>query len=200
MEIREFKEGAKQAAAYLAAQGIEVPHAQLLEALSRAFGHRNWSTLRASTNLDATKSEPPLRWQPGTAPMSQALFAHSAGTQCPLCGSREVESQSLQADGADAWDETTCSDCGASWNCSYRLVGYFDLAPGAASTTETHDVKELREEVVEALVDDVRDRAAQYGFSYSGPRQAERLARESADVLDLDATDAEVQEAVSRLA
>lgn len=198
MEIREFKEGTKQAAAYLAAAGIEVPHTQLLEALSRAFGHRNWSTMRA-TAADTAAAEKRGVWAPGAEPMPQDLFAQEGGARCPVCGSHSVESLSLEADGPDAWDESTCSDCGSSWNCSYRLTGYFDLDLGEGIEASSQ-VDATREHVVETLVDDVRARAAKYGFSYSGQRQAERLARESADVLDLDATDAEVLEAASRLA
>jgi len=47
MQTRQFKENVKGAAAYLQQQGFDVPHTQLLEAISRGFGERNWSTMRA---------------------------------------------------------------------------------------------------------------------------------------------------------
>jgi hypothetical protein len=47
METRQFKENVKGAASYLQQQGFDVPHTQLLEAISRSFGERNWSTMRA---------------------------------------------------------------------------------------------------------------------------------------------------------
>jgi len=47
MDTREFKEKVKAAATYLATNGVDVPHTRLLEAISRAFGERNWSTMRA---------------------------------------------------------------------------------------------------------------------------------------------------------
>lgn len=47
MQTRQFKENVKGAAVYLQQQGFDVPHTQLLEAISRGFGERNWSTMRA---------------------------------------------------------------------------------------------------------------------------------------------------------
>ncbi len=59
----------------------------------------------------------------------------------------------------------------------------------------------LREALIEDIVDDVRQRARDYGFSIAGGRQAERLARESAEVLGLDdMTEDELFEAACRLA
>ena len=58
----------------------------------------------------------------------------------------------------------------------------------------------VRNGVVEQLVEDVRERAREYGFSFSGVRRAQRLARESAEVLNLDATEHEIFEAACRLA
>jgi hypothetical protein len=46
MELREFKDDIKTVAEYLARAGHEVPHTLVLEAFSRGFGERNWSTMR----------------------------------------------------------------------------------------------------------------------------------------------------------
>jgi hypothetical protein len=47
MDTRDFKNSAKTASKHLAEKGFNVPHTLLLEALSVAFGERNWSTLQA---------------------------------------------------------------------------------------------------------------------------------------------------------
>lgn len=57
-----------------------------------------------------------------------------------------------------------------------------------------------REDVIAAIVEDVRARAADYGFSYHGTRRAERLVNESVAVLQLNATDEEISEAIAQLA
>lgn len=58
---------------------------------------------------------------------------------------------------------------------------------------------QIREDVVEDVVADVRDRARVYGFSYSGRHAAMRLVQESAEVLDLDITPQELEQAIERL-
>lgn len=64
MQTRQFKENVKGAATYLQQQGFDVPHTQLLEAISRGFGERNWSTMRAL--LEA--NEPPAATAEAEAP------------------------------------------------------------------------------------------------------------------------------------
>ncbi len=142
MDIRDFKNDAKRAADYLAEQGIEVPHTRLLEALSRAFGARNWSTLREQlrtlpAQADAPKpdtAEAARAWNPSQGLMPAALFVQYGGSRCPVCGSDDVEGDTVQADGANAWDESRCNHCGSSWNTGYTVNCYFDVQPGARAS------------------------------------------------------------------
>lgn len=140
METRELKNSIKNASAYLAQQGFEVPHTRLLEALSRALGERNWSTLRA--RLEAPVTKPAVAgaedvvetaaWAPEQGPMSESYFTQCGGNRCPFCGSTEVSSENLEADGPDVFDETTCEACQSTWKTAYRVCGYFG---GRASTS-----------------------------------------------------------------
>lgn len=313
MDIRNFKDNAKTAAAYLYEHGIEVPHTRLLEALSRAFGERNWSTLRSQLDklgdvpqTDADSAPTPL-WSQAQGPMTDAQFLQDGGNRCPFCGSRDIDAGDVEADGAQAWDQTECNTCGSNWSSAFRLCGYFNGSPGdrvpatcsrpgahpvltaltdnqAIQLTMLSDDRDewlsyvfkaksaapvllqlleadqsadslvdllvlttsdeqwaierlldakvqpvcidagfsrgdartsgldtarqlhamtvvtgIRDEVVESIVDDVKERAREYGFSYSGS-QAQRLAAESAELLDLGATEAEIFEAACRLA
>ncbi len=139
MDIRALKNDAKRAADYLAEQGIEVPHTRLLEALSRAFGARNWSTLREQlrkvpAEADAPKTDTEASapaWDPSTGLMPAELFVRYGGSRCPVCGSDDVEGDTVQADGANAWDESRCNHCGSTWNTGYTVNCYFDVEPGA---------------------------------------------------------------------
>jgi hypothetical protein len=58
---------------------------------------------------------------------------------------------------------------------------------------------ELRADVVETLVDDVKDRSRKHGFRVTGRANALELASESAELYKLDATRAELEEAAKRL-
>lgn len=138
MDTRNFKDSTKAAAAYLAEQGIDVPHTRLLEALSRAFGERNWSTLSAQLQeLKSPKQPAPAQaapdvpaWDPSQGPMSEAQYVAHRGCRCPYCGSKEVSADSVDADGDTAWDENTCGTCRSTWKSSYQLSGYFEGETG----------------------------------------------------------------------
>lgn len=319
MDIRNFKDNAKTAAAYLAEHGIDVSHTRLLEALSRAFGERNWSTLHAQLGKlkdspqGAPKAADAVDWEPSQGPMTEAQYVRYGGNRCPFCGSSELEAGDVEADGAEAWDRTDCMSCCSSWSSAFKLSGYFNARKGdgapepegpvpadkgsighllaaltdkqgivltmlsddredwlghvfrakealpvlaqqlddtqvpnsvediltyvsadmgsaverllaarvrpvytsakfdepsaredatnmATSVLGLTLIESLREDVVEDIVGDVRERARKYGFSFSGARRAEELARESAELLGLDATEAELFEAACRLA
>lgn len=138
MDIRNFKEDSKAAAHYLAEHGINVPHTRLLEALARAFGERNWSTLSAQLQqLKVPQGEtladnnPGAEWHPSHGPMSEAQFVAFGGLRCPYCGSKDVAADSLDADGPNVTDEASCDACGASWKTAYRVCGYFNGEAGA---------------------------------------------------------------------
>jgi transposase-like protein len=51
-------------------------------------------------------------------------YVACAGQLCPCCNSNEISGGPFTAESAIAWQEITCSDCGASWNDQYTLTGY----------------------------------------------------------------------------
>lgn len=310
MDNREFKDNVKTAADYLAQHGVEVSHTRLLEAITRAFGERNWSTLSAqlkAAGKPAAKEVP--EWTPGHGPMSEAQYVAHGGNRCPFCGSTNITADGINADGPNTWDDNTCDDCGSTWSSAYSLTGYFNAKAGASlpeaprsemckrivsqltdrhvivlcdladdecmwegriysakrvvealcsyhrdesayahvTTPELffgefvhgderqscqdlwfHKVNPLEvlekfdepsareaaldmagrdyvlvlpvnEDMVQQLVDDVKERAEQFEFSHTGYENALNLVRESAEVLNLDATEREMQVAAERL-
>jgi hypothetical protein len=147
MDIRNFKDSTKAAAAYLAAHNLDVPHTRLLEAIAHGFGERNWSTLSAQLQaLKAPKApkapkadiavasptETVPEWDVSQGPMTEAQYLAKKGNCCPFCGSREIEADSIEADGPDAWDNCKCNDCNATWSSAYTLTGFFDEKEGTA--------------------------------------------------------------------
>ena len=137
METNQFKDNVTTASLYLERAGINVPHTQLLEAISKAFGERNWSTLRARLETTpATPSKESLSrqletWDFTKGPLPENLFVHGAGNYCPCCGGRDVESEAVQADGPMTWDESRCEGCGSTWSVAYGISGYFRLNKAA---------------------------------------------------------------------
>lgn len=137
MDTRDLKTSVKSAAGYLAEHGFDVPHTRLLEAMSRALGERNWATLRArleapAVGATANPATPAVAdWAPGQEPMTDAQFVRYGGSRCPFCGGHELESAEVEADGPNAWDETSCSDCGSTWSTAYKVCGYFDAQRGS---------------------------------------------------------------------
>lgn len=55
---------------------------------------------------------------------TQQHYVATAGQLCPCCNSAEISGGPFTADSAIAWQEVTCSDCGAGWNDQYTLTGY----------------------------------------------------------------------------
>lgn len=41
---------------------------------------------------------------------------------CPKCGSADINSSKLQADGSCAWADVKCGDCGFAWQDIYKLI------------------------------------------------------------------------------
>jgi hypothetical protein len=294
METRNFKDSTKAAATYLAEQGIDVPHTRLLEALSRAFGERNWSTLSAQLRkLETPSASAPAEavpaWDISQGPMSDAQYLACGGNRCPFCGSTDLDVDKIDMDGPHGSEKTTCEDCTATWTSAYQLTGYFDgeagvahkpsntalilVRPGVMTTNQEgllygmaqarpvlvetlgtdeyisdeellgmiHDenaciealkqhgiahrsravrsslwevrtvlsmearemaltVQAGRKEVIESLVDDVRERARRHSFNVRGWAQALECVSDTNEVLNLDATPAEQFAAASHLA
>lgn len=41
---------------------------------------------------------------------------------CPFCGSKDISSDSLEADGSTAWARVECQACDNSWRDVYQLI------------------------------------------------------------------------------
>lgn len=113
METRQFKENVKSAAGFLQQQGFQVPHTQLLEAISRAFGERNWSTMRAllevgpSRAAESTpedKPAPPL--SPAAALICNAIWQDMWDSVYGICSRMQAEIMVKEAAAKVAPDAT----------------------------------------------------------------------------------------------
>lgn len=61
-------------------------------------------------------------------------YIESKGQVCPVCNKKyTVEGGSVEMDGDKAYQEVTCTSCGASWTDIYTLTGVLD------STVETDE-------------------------------------------------------------
>lgn len=63
-------------------------------------------------------------------------YVRGGGSACPYCGSRDMESGSMEADGDYCWCVTDCNNCHARWQDSYRLVGLIQLREGPSANME----------------------------------------------------------------
>lgn len=50
-------------------------------------------------------------------------YVADGGTECPFCGSDDIEGSTVQVDGATAWQDITCPSCGAEWRDIFSLSG-----------------------------------------------------------------------------
>jgi hypothetical protein len=70
-------------------------------------------------------------WKPlaeQNAPMlDDEEYVGKGGEHCPWCGSGDVESDSVDADGALAWANVQCGACKAEWTDQFNLTGYGQL-------------------------------------------------------------------------
>jgi hypothetical protein len=57
-------------------------------------------------------------------------YAEKRGLHCPNCGSTQFEGGPVEIDEGIAWQEIGCSNCPATWNDIYALIGYADLEVG----------------------------------------------------------------------
>jgi len=63
-----------------------------------------------------------------TTTMSNKEFISHVGLRCPACEKYELEStESVQVDDGYCWQGMECSDCNATWQDIYHLVGYDNL-------------------------------------------------------------------------
>ena len=203
METTQFKDNVKTAAAYLERAGINVPHTQLLEAISKAFGERNWSTMRAllenppapaSVVEEEASAAEVLNWTPAQGLMPEELFVRHGGERCPVCGSNNIEADGIQADGPDAWEENKCHSptCGSTWTTNYDITGYAGVNLGK-------NAPPYRQDVIDELVEDVKRKAHKYEFSVHSEDEARDLVETSAEHLGIEPNDDEIALAVEAL-
>lgn len=72
-----------------------------------------------------------LRGKSMKTPLTDKNYVKKGGACCPLCLGNQIEGQSIEVDGAVAWQEVSCLDCGGEWQDIYKLAGYNLTATGA---------------------------------------------------------------------
>lgn len=68
---------------------------------------------------------------PDSRTFSSKDYVGHGGSKCPVCGSTNVNTTSdIEADGANAWQEVSCSHCQSEWTDTFVLSGYTNLKVG----------------------------------------------------------------------
>ena len=67
-------------------------------------------------------------------------YAQEGGVTCPVCGSDEIDTGSLQVYSSIAWADCECLVCESTWRDQYKLIGYVNM-----KGLETHPLSELEE-------------------------------------------------------
>lgn len=156
MQLRELKDDVKAVVDALAAAGITVQHTVMLDAISKGFGERGWlahrEALASLAQAAGSKSAAPLTsapvakpWKQEDGPMSDEQYVALRGCRCPFCGSGNIEAETPEADGDDAWELVHCHDCDKDWTDLFKLRGYVSENSGDAA----EDSPEAAEENVE---------------------------------------------------
>ena len=57
---------------------------------------------------------------------SDAYVSHK-GLLCPMCGSMDLDGESVEIEAGFAYQEVRCLECGADWTDEYSLKGYSNL-------------------------------------------------------------------------
>ncbi len=57
-------------------------------------------------------------------------YVKSGGSSCPGCGSSKITAGDIEADGAQAYCNVTCNQCGATWQDLFKLVGIDNFSAG----------------------------------------------------------------------
>lgn len=70
---------------------------------------------------------------------------------CPMCGGIHLDAGPVEIDGADAYQEVTCSSCGAAWNDLYRLTGYEVTEEGNLKVAAVNELREKIEAAEKAV-------------------------------------------------
>lgn len=65
--------------------------------------------------------------------MTEGAYVEKHGLVCPHCRSDDIEGGPVEIEDDYAFQEVSCSNCNASWNDVYELVGYSNLTDGDES-------------------------------------------------------------------
>lgn len=168
-----------------------------LEAVESALGE-NAPMAMAAEALKAVAPEPTkaatrpkapsTRWSPAMGPMTDEQFLARHAQHCPSCGSTNLRGDGRpDTENGTAWQSIKCEDCDARWNEQYKMTGYDYLEGG------------LDHETIESVVDDIKDRAKKYEFSFSNEEQARELISETCDLYGYALREIEIEQAVKQL-
>ncbi len=64
-----------------------------------------------------------------TTDEQQKAYVASGGVKCPFCKGGNLEGSNWNCDSGAAWQDISCTDCGAYWTDIYNLVGMTDIEP-----------------------------------------------------------------------
>lgn len=160
------------------ALGENAPVAMAAEALKA----RGEATAQAEAKPQATQ------WSPAMGAMDDGQYIARKGCRCPSCGAYSIESNgSGSGEGGEAWQNVKCRECHAQWSDSYTLTGYCEMEGG------------IDLESIASVVEDVKTRAEEYGFSIDSEAQARECVDESCDFLEPQLTDVDRKIAVIML-
>ena len=169
---------------------------EALEAVEKALGE-NAPVRMAAEALKAasTPQSAPgpqaaaAQWSPVMGAMTDGQYIGRKGCRCPSCGSYNVVSRgSAQIDNGNAYQNVKCEKCDAEWSDSYALNGYCELEGGI-------DLGR-----VSTVVEDVKRRASQGGFSIAGEAKNQEEIKESwAELIGGQPNEAEMEVAVMQL-
>lgn len=111
----------------------EVTSSVILEIIAEANGYRNWHTYQAASENNGKASPPPVArpkapkvapWSPLHGPMTDAQYVKTKGLCCPVCGSAELEGDSIEIENGTANQEVSCSVCDSTWVDRYNLASW----------------------------------------------------------------------------
>lgn len=75
-------------------------------------------TLQGETTMHVTPENAHPQWA------TEEEYVAKAGTQCPSCGSDDMDGGEVNIDAGYASQEIRCLTCDAEWTDTYRLTGY----------------------------------------------------------------------------
>ncbi|KWU23444.1 glyoxalase superfamily protein [Burkholderia cenocepacia] len=129
-KLAQAKLAAKRIVERSAAMNITVAYNQALELVAVDRGFATWHAFAA----DMRKPEvvAPV-WRKSQGPMTtEQYLGHDAPNCCPVCGSSDIQGESVSIEGRQAVQECSCSDCDAEWEDRYELASYNLISRGTS--------------------------------------------------------------------